>query len=151
MSEIAHVYMFKKWPIKIVQNRIFIGSYFLSSANDFEFTHTHTHTHTFVETYFSFQWLRLSLCNGLSIYMVTEIGQLSKILCLENQKQWMTTKTTFMFIATLVYMKLSSGTSLLSVLLLYISLDNIIICPTVPAVLKYTLYYVTPTRIFRLA
>jgi len=56
-----------------------------------------------------------------------------------------------MFIVTLAYMKLSSGTYLLIVLLLYISSDIIIICPTVPTVLKYMLYYVTPTRIFRLA
>jgi len=63
----------------------------------------------------------------------------------------MTTKTIFMFIVTLAYMKLSSGTYLLIVLLLYISSDIIIICPTVPTVLKYMLYYVTPTRIFRLA
>lgn len=145
MSEISHTYMFKKWPIKTVQNIIFIGTYFLSSANDSEFTHT------LVETYFTFQWLRPSLCNGLSIYLVTAIGQLSKILCLENQRQWMTTKTTFMFIVTLVYMKLSGGTYLHIVLLLYISLDIISISPTVPAVLKYMLYYITRTRIFRLA
>jgi len=56
-----------------------------------------------------------------------------------------------MFIVTLVYMKLSGGTYLLIVLLLYISTDIIVICSTVPTVLKYTLYCITPTRIFRLA
>jgi len=87
----------------------------------------------------------------MNIYLVTEIGQLSKILCLENQRKGMTNKTTFMFIVMFVYMKLSDGTYLLIVLLLYISSDLIVICPTVPTVLKYMLYYITLTRIFRLA
>jgi len=56
-----------------------------------------------------------------------------------------------MFIVTLVYVKLSGGTYLLIVLLLYISLDIIVFCPTVPTMLKYMLYYITTTRIFRLA
>ena len=47
--------------------------------------------------------------------------------------------------------EITGGAYLLVVLLLYISSDIIVICRTVPTVLKYMLYYITPTRIFRLA
>jgi hypothetical protein len=55
-----------------------------------------------------------------------------------------------MFIVTLVYQKDLGGTCIL-ILHLYFASDIIVICSTVLAVLKYVLYYITPTIILRLA